>query len=519
MRYFCSHGSTAAGADQGGETLRNISSESASMFTLVTNILSIVGVAGTFAALIFSWAVWKKQKRASDRQEGMLGTLNNAVSFINTAAIALKTNTQSLLEGTQEFQSSLLLQKTALEGLQEKIVELESLIPEELRIVVIADLTSETTKTWGQSVLLGIRRYFRKYGTDVCVADKRYRYVLDVRDDKGDPAQSASLLTNSVKPCDKQKAPLAVIGPISTTCAKAALSLLSTQGQLIPVLHLLPVSTGSDVFGVDGALRTHCTFRMPPNNEKQARTLVKLVKKFETMGPCHVFRLKAPRNKDYIDDLFEQFSAQWRVVFGNGTPMQYTDIENAGYLESSEFGKRANEKWGSIVAIGPWRADENRFPSVEALINSWRAKERINPGAKILLPDYAVPKMEDALRESGKPMPGVYATYQLRPEALDGVPNEITGAERYSSSFIQYGFDAAALVDGAVLGCSELSGIKLAEALHEMGYYEGRAQVYNFRNKDSENDAGKFHVFDFSTFGAGQHQRINHDKDFCVECR
>lgn len=375
------------------------------------------------------------------------------------------------------------------------------IIPQDLRIIIPVDKTGPQTSTWGKSVLYGVHEYLRQKRYMVLVNGQAYKYVVEEHDDLGERDIAKKLATCILNPEEGEA--IAVIGPISTGCAEAALDsycevYANPDRQLI---HLLPVPTGTNLLEtVPKASR--CIFRMPPNNRKQAETLIDTVIKMNVEeGRWKAFLLTYHyRENTYVPDLGQQLVEVAKNKFGKSKDVPIHQIEDAAQFESQTFSKYVKQELDCVIVVGPWNSD-SQAPCVKEFIQAWRRDESrlgLQKNTVILLSDFPVP---DACRERklGKAqlIRDVYASFQITPDTIQKVKLFAPHKEMLSLALIAYGYDAAHLIDHTVRMSAQIKGEGLARFLFELPEFEGIAQTYEFA-KDGENDKGEFHMYSFS---------------------
>ena len=297
--------------------------------------------------------------------------------------------------------------------------------------------------------------------------------------------------------------PIAIIGPISTGCAEESLPVYrEVQGQRGRTLHLLPVPTGTDLFR-DCDDRERCSiFRMPPSNKKQADKIIKFLEERQWGNKWFLYTLEDDDNALYNRDLERQLRLLAAEQEGVALPAGGFAFDDVVPLESKVLGPDVQNKPDAIVVIGPWRGRDDRG-GTDVFIERWR-KNETNHGISetpIIVPDYAVPDIERSVYSRKEGYAGVYATFQLRPEALGVHAKAATGSGINSRALISYGYDAASLIDRVIMRVDDVDQEKIIDAVMNIERFEGEAQPYCFEPGEHENKFAQYHVFEFADDG------------------
>lgn len=375
-------------------------------------------------------------------------------------------------------------------------------VPRDLRILVPVDQKSYETGAWGKSLLYGMREYLRQRGNTFFLKDQGYRLIIDEFDDEGQPEKAINFAQTLSLTRQDRPFPLAVIGPISTSCADASIQLYRKAYATKKAVHLLPVPTGTTLLSgsfEDGKTAlSPCIFRMPPNNKQQARTILRTIEVLGAKDNWAIFCLTYPDSNTYISDLHAMLEKEARdrwqsdirsVRLGERRDLLGSSLKN--HVET-------HCQYKTVVVIGAWQTN-GEFPCVREFINNWRSTEQtlgMDP-AVILLSDYPVPGAVQGYLNGETELLNVYATFQIRPDTLERTLQHVPTSEAIDLSLIAYGYDSLRLIDYLIQKNATLEPDCLVDALRQMPQFDGFAQTYQFSKTTNENVAAKFHVYRF----------------------
>jgi len=415
------------------------------------------------------------------------------ISLVLTV-IALALGGYSIVASWQQDQN--------LQHLKDKIGFLAQQVPHDLRILVPVDKQSSPTGEWGRSLLYGMKEYLRGRQS-IFINGQAYRFIIDDPDDEGNPELAMDIAKSLLNNIEHKPFPLAVIGPISTSCADASIHLYRLAYAAKKAVHLLPVPTGTTLLSgsfEDGKTAlSPCIFRLPPDNKRQARTIIKTI---EALGAdkdnSTVCYLTYPDSNTYISDLNAMLEKEARDRWQPGH--QSFRVGERKDLLGSWLEDRVKTKYKVVVVIGAWETD-GEFPCVGEFIKNWRRKEQALgiDRAVILLSDFPVP---DAIQENLKgsvELDEVYATFQIKPDTLHRTSQHVPTTGAIDRALIAYGYDSLRLIDHLIQQNATTEPDRLVDALRDMPKFDGLAQVYQFSKTTNENAAAEFHVYGFST--------------------
>lgn len=398
-------------------------------------------------------------------------------------------------------------------------------------IMLTMDISGQT-KNWGKSIEKGVRKYFNDKENKIKINGKTYVFEICIEDDGGISSKSSEIAKNllsyknkgitkrgfnfvkSLLIINSDKFPTAIIGPISSSCAKESIVEYKKVYKIRPAIHFLPVPTGMSI-NMDGASLVPYIFRMVPDNSKQIENLLNTLDSANWINKCNFIFLNSVPNRDYINDMEREFRNQMQnFVNGNNVERYITKIKNKSYFDRSPFKKLVNGKNSAVVVFGSWSPESLNGPSVSLLLQKWKEMSHQSKTGQVpyfILSDFSLPDAEIGCREHAKNLDNVSAVFQVIPN------NGGTSRNKKTSYFIQnsleaYGNDAALLIHSAIEQCQSVDVKKLAEEIRNRDPIEGLAQLYEFR-EDNENHSAVYHLYKFNQPGE---RGLNHVKKYCV---